>query len=180
MWNICTRLWQGMWQALSRAVLFHPCESVVQAEPYGSFSVCVCTREGKKESELDSSCLILGSEWTLGFQECFNQGGSHHSYWRKQLDPSPSFLPIQPPALWQCKCDEWVCLTSSPLWFHTCRHSLFCQHKAWGSTGVRMDSWGKGIESCKYCQLKAQRLLLSFLYSQQTTSCPVSSTLFFN
>lgn len=111
------------------------------------FSLCMYKR-GKKESELDSSCLILGSEWTLG--------GSHHSYWRKQLDPSPSFLPIQPLTLWQCKCDEWVCLTSS-LWFHMCRHSLFCQHKARGSTGVRMDSWGKGVQSCKYCQLRAQK-----------------------
>lgn len=40
----------------------------------------VYVQERKNEGDLDSSCLILGSKWTLGFHGCFNQGGSQHSY----------------------------------------------------------------------------------------------------
>ena len=40
----------------------------------------VYVQERKNEGDMDSSCLILGSKWTLGFHEYFNQGGSQHSY----------------------------------------------------------------------------------------------------
>lgn len=145
---------------------------------------------------MDSSCLILGSKWALGFHDCFNQGESQHSYWKKQLDPSPSFLPIQPSALWHCKYDGWV-------WFNPFLLSGFLPAGAASSVstregaakGVRMGSWAKESQSCKYCQFKTWRLLLSFLYSQQGASeqilagcippwkapisCLVSSALFF-
>lgn len=44
---------------------FTPCKNVVQAEPCSSPSV-VYAQERGNEGGLDSSCLILGSTWTLG------------------------------------------------------------------------------------------------------------------
>ena len=170
-----------MWQALSCSVPFHPMQKCCPSwTVWFLFSLCMYKR--KNEGVVDSSYLILGNKWTSGFHGCFNQGGSQQSYWKKQLDPSPSFLPIQPLASRQCKCDERVCFNLVLRSGSPCAGTVsdVAEHKGRGSMRVRTGSWDKGSQNCKYCQLKAQRSLLSLHYSQQTISCLVSSTLFFD